>query len=312
MVFLSLLVVVALGILRMCFVIVHMRENFVVERLGNFRIVLQPGFHFLVPVLDVVKYRHDIREQVLDIPPQTCITRDNIQVTVDGLVYMKVVNAHKASYGIADYRRASVNLAQTTMRSEVGKLTLDDAFKERERLNDAIVKSLDAASEPWGVKVMSYEIRNITPSAQVIHTLEKQMEAEREKRAEVILATASKQSKIMISEGIRQESINLSEGEKQKRVNLAKGKAQEIQIIAEATSKGLKAVASAINKPGGSEAVRMRLVEEFIARLNHVVEKAQVSVLPVGMAQLKSIMDEVRGLPMSPPVQSSPKKVQGA
>jgi len=278
---------------KLFFVIVHMRESFVVERLGNFRDVLGPGLHVVLPIVDRIAYRHDVREQVVDIPPQTCITKDNIQVSVDGLVFLKVTDPRKASYGIANYRSASINLAQTTMRAEIGKLTLDESFKEREILNDAIVKAIDQASEPWGVKVTSYEVRNITPSGQVIHTLEKQMEAERARRAEVTLANAEKESKILISEGERQEAINLSEGERQKRINLAKGKARAMELVAESTAQGVRMVAEAVQKPGGDQALRMRLQEKFIGRLSYLLQESKVAIMPVEVAQLRGILDSV-------------------
>jgi regulator of protease activity HflC (stomatin/prohibitin superfamily) len=271
-------------------IVVPMRQSCVLERFGNFRRVLAPGFHLLVPLLDKIAYRHEMREQVLDIPAQSCITKDNIQVSVDGLVYLKVMDAQKASYGIGDYRLASINLAQTTMRSEIGKLTLGDTFHERDRLNESIVREIDKASGPWGIKVLRYEIRNISPSKHVVHTLEKQMEAEREKRAEITLATAEKESKILISEGYRQEAINISEGEKQKRINEAIGRAKEIEILAEASAEGLQRVARAIQKPGGEYAVKMRLVEDFIGRTGEVLNGANVSVLPADLANLKGIL----------------------
>jgi regulator of protease activity HflC (stomatin/prohibitin superfamily) len=275
-------------------IVVPMRQNCVLERFGNFRKVLEPGLHLIVPFLDKVAYRHEIREQVLDIPAQSCITRDNIQVSVDGLVYLKVMDAKRASYGIGDYRLAAVNLAQTTMRSEIGKLTLGDTFYEREKLNEKIVLEVDKASNPWGIKVLRYEIRNIEPSRQVVHTLEKQMEAERAKRAEITLATADKESKILISEGYRQEAINISEGEKQKRINEALGKAREIEILAAASAEGLRYVSEAILKPGGESAVRMRLVEEFITRFGEIVDRSDLSVLPADLAHIKGVLTAVQ------------------
>jgi len=272
---------------------VHMRESLVVERLGNFRKVLTPGLHPVIPILDRVAYRHDTREQVIDIPPQTCITKDNIQVSVDGLVFLKVIDPRKGSYGIADYRSASINLAQTTMRAEIGKLTLDEAFVERETLNDAIVKAIDLASDPWGVKVTSYEVRNITPSGQVIHTLEKLIEAERARRADVTLANAEKESKILISEGERQEAINISEGERQRRINLAKGKAKAMELVAEATAQGVRMVAEAVQKPGGDAAVKMRLQEKFINKLSYLLQESRVSMMPMDVAQIRGVLDSV-------------------
>ena len=286
--------VLVLGFIFMKLVIiVPMREHCVLERLGNFRQVLEPGLHIVIPFIDRIAYRHEIREQVLDIAAQTCISRDNIQVSVDGLVYLKVMDAQKASYGIGDYRTASVNLAQTTMRSEIGKLTLGETFAERDRLNEAIVREIDKASDPWGIKVLRYEVRNMTPSTQVVHTLEKQMEAERAKRAEVTLANADKESKILISEGYREEAINLSEGEKQKRINEAKGKAQAITILAEATAESVRKVAAAIRKPGGDLAVKMKLIEQFIEHMGKVMRTAKISVLPVELANLKGLVESV-------------------
>lgn len=284
-------------------IIVPMRESIVIERLGKFRTVLGPGFHIIIPFFDNIAYRHEIREQVLDIPPQSCITNDNMQVTVDGLVYLKVTDPQKASYGIGDYRKAAINMAQTTMRSEVGKLSLSRIFSERDTLNDKIVKEVDLASNPWGIKVLRYEIKNISPSNHVLTTLEKQMEAEREKRAEITLATAKKESQILLSEGERQESINISEGEKQKRINFAKGKAQEIELLAEATARGSTLVAAAISGPGGQMAVKMQLVEQYIDELDNILGSAKVTVLPEGMANLKAfftgtekLMNPIKGL----------------
>lgn len=289
--FFTIVAIVILFILKNTIVIVHMRESIVIERLGKFRTVLTPGFHFLVPFFDNIAYRHEIREQVLDIPPQTCITNDNMQVEVDGLIYLKVTDPKKASYGIGNYRNASINMAQTTMRSEVGKLSLGRIFSERDTLNDKIVKEIDIASDPWGIKVLRYEIKNISPSKHVLTTLEKQMEAEREKRAEITLATAKKESQILLSEGERQEAINISEGEKQKRINYALGKAREIELLAEATSEGSKMIASSINKPGGAMAVKMQLVEQYIDELNKVLGNAKVTVLPEGMANMKAFFE---------------------
>ncbi len=288
------IVVVVVGyILTRVVIIVPMRQHCILERLGNFREVLKPGLHIVIPFIDRIAYRHEIREQVLDIAAQSCITRDNIQVSVDGLVYLKVMDAQRASYGIGDYRRAGVNLAQTTMRSEIGKLTLGETYAERDRLNGAIVSEIDKASDPWGIKVLRYEIRNITPSTQVVHTLEKQMEAERAKRAEVTLANADKESKILTSEGYREEAINLSEGEKQKRINEAKGRAKEISILAQATAESTRLIAAAIRKPGGELAVKMKLVEQFIEHLGRVIQTAKVSVLPIELANLKGIVESV-------------------
>lgn len=277
-------------------IVVQMREAIVIQRLGKFHAALRPGLHFLLPFFDRIAYRHEMREQVFDVPSQSCITRDNIQVEIDGLVYLKVMDPQKASYGIADYKSASINLAQTTMRSEVGKLALSQTFSERDALNETIVKEIDKASDPWGIKVLRYEIKNIIPSAQVVLTLEKQMEAERQKRAEITLAMAEKESVIAQSEGERQEAINLSEGERQRRINEAAGRANEISILAEATAEGVSRIAQAITKPGGDTAVNMRLVEHFIEEFGHIIDQADVSVVPSNLANIKGFFEGVSEL----------------
>ncbi len=285
------LVLVVLFVLWKTFIVVHMREAVVIQRLGKFRIVLPPGLHFIIPFFDRVAYRHETREQVIDIPSQSCITRDNIQVDVDGLVYLQVLDPQKASYGIEDYRRASINLAQTTMRSEIGKLSLGQSFYERESLNENIVKEIDKASDSWGIKVLRYELRNITPSPNVVHTLERQMEAEREKRAEITRASAEKEATINVSQGQRQEDINLSEGEKQRRINVSKGRAEAISILAEATAEGTRLIAAAVQMEGGSLALKMQLVEQFIETFGEVIAKANISVVPLELAKIKGFFD---------------------
>lgn len=288
---LSVLLILFLG--KIFLVVVPMRQAFVVERLGKFQEVKQPGLRLVIPIIDRIAYRHEIREQVFDIPPQHCISRDNIQVAVDGLVYLKVLDAELASYGIGDYRNAAINLAQTTMRSEIGKLDLGQIFSERDNLNERIVQEIDRAAEAWGVKVLRYEVANIAPSDAVVHTLEKQMVAERERRADITLATAEKEAKINVSEGERQESINVSLGERQKRINLAEGRGKEIELLAEAQAQGISMVADAIQQPGGDKAVQMRLVEQFIDELGGILEKSDISILPAEMARVKGIFEGV-------------------
>ena len=273
--------------------IVPMREMCVVERLGKFRGVLEPGLHFLVPFVDRVAHRHEAREQCINIPHQSCISRDNIQIDVDGLLYVKVMDAYRASYGIENYLVAATNLAQTTVRSEVGKLKLSETFSERDRLNETIVTEIDHASEPWGIKVLRYEVMNITPSYNVIQTLEKQMEAERQKRAEILLANAERDSTINLSEGERQSAINVSEGERQRRINEADGRAAEIQILANATAEGMQAIADAINAEGGDEAMRMRLLETYIGEVAKLFKQADVSVVPRELAQMEGFFEGI-------------------
>ncbi len=298
MLFLTILFLIILFVVYNLVLIVHVREICVIERLGKFRAVLDAGLHFLIPFVDRVPYRHETREQCLTIPHQSCISRDNIQVDVDGLLYIKVMDPYKASYGIEDYLIAAVNLAQTTVRSEVGKLTLGAAFSERESLNETIVREIDHAPEPWGIKVLRYEVMNITPSPNVIDTLEKQMEAERRKRAEITLANAERDSTIALSEGERQEAINLSEGERQKTINESMGRAKEIEILANATAEGTTMVANAVNEPGGTDAMNLQLVEAYIGRLKILLSKADVSVVPSDVAKIDGFFtgfDQVAG-----------------
>ena len=273
--------------------IVPMREACVIERLGKFKQVMGPGFHFLIPFVDRVAYRHETREQCLEIPHQSCISRDNIQIDVDGLLYIKMMDAYKASYGIENFLFAAQNLAQTTVRSEVGKLSLTETFSERERLNETIVKEIDRASEPWGIKVMRYEVMNITPSSNVIDVLEKQMEAERQKRAEITLANAERDSTINLSEGERQEALNISEGRRQKRINEADGRAQEISILATATAEGMKAIADAIEMPGGEQAMNVRLVQSYIDRVADLFKQADVSIVPSELAKMQGFFEGI-------------------
>lgn len=271
--------------------ILPMREAGILERLGKFKKRLDPGFHILIPFFDRVAYRHEMREQVLDIPSQSCITRDNVQVEVDGLVYLKVMDPEKASYGIGDYYNASISLAQTTMRSEIGKLDLDDTFSEREKINENIVREIDKASEPWGIKFIRYEIRNITPSKHMMDTMEKQMEAERQKRAAITIATGIKESDVLTSEGVKQEMINVSEGKRQQRINESNGRAQEIQLVAEASSKGIGRIAAAIQKPGGTSAIRMRIVEQYLGELGKILKNANLTVVPENLANIKGFFE---------------------
>ena len=280
-------------ILTRLFIIVEFREEVIQERLGKFKKNLKPGFHFLVPFVDRPAYRREMREQVLDVPSQTCITKDNIEVAVDGLVYIKVMDAYKASYGISNYQAAAVNLAQTTMRSEVGKITLDDTFSEREKMNENIVREIDKAADPWGIKVLRYEIKNIRPSNVIVDTMEKQMEAEREKRAEIVHSEGFRQARINESEGDQQSKVLLSEAERQRRINVAKGKAKEIELVATATAKGINRISDAIAKPGGQLAVKTKLVEQYIEEFGKIVKTSNISVLPTETANLKTFFEGV-------------------
>jgi len=293
--FISVLILIIGFMVYKTIIIVTERENVIVERLGKYQRTLTPGIYFLVPFFDSAAYKQEMREEVIDIPSQSVITKDNIQVEIDGLLYLKVMDSKKASYGIGNYVAASINLAQTTMRSEIGKITLGAIFSERDDVNSKIISEIDKASEPWGVKVLRYEIKDIAPSRQVIETLEKQMEAEREKRAEITRATAEKEKLINVSEGKRQMAINISEGEKQKRINEANGRAEGIKLIAESTSKSLTMVGEAIALPGGNDALKMRLVDQYIDQLDEVIGEGNVTLFPTNLASLKGIVDELKG-----------------
>ncbi|MGF1671764.1 MAG: SPFH domain-containing protein [Balneolaceae bacterium] len=290
---LLILIVFSYFILTRLFIIVEMREEVIQERLGKYKKTLKPGFHFLIPFIDRAAYRQEMREQVIDVPSQTCITKDNIEVAVDGLVYLKVMDSYKASYGISDYHAAAVNLAQTTMRSEIGKITLDDTFSEREKMNENIVREIDKAADPWGIKVLRYEIKNIRPSNEIVDTMEKQMEAEREKRAEITNSEGFRQARINESEGEQKYQILVSEAQRQRRINEARGRAKEIELVATSTAKGLQRVAEAIHRPGGEMAVKTKLVEQYIDQFGKIIKETNVSVLPVETANLKTFFEGV-------------------
>lgn len=273
------------------FIVVSERHAVVKERLGKPQGILKPGFHFMVPLLDRAAYTQEMREQPIDVPPQMCVTKDNIQVEVDGIVYIQVIDPQAASYNVSDYRMSAIGLAMTTMRSEIGKLTLEGTFSERDAINDAIVKEIDKDSVKWGIKVRRYEIKNITPSANVIHTLEKQMEAERQKRASMTISTGQKEAKIMVSEGEMTQAVNLSEGERAKRINEANGRAAEIRLLADAQAKGIQLVAEAIQSPGGDDAVKAQIAEQYIHELGRILEGADVTVVPTQIAQMRGFFE---------------------
>ena len=287
---LSILVIVALVKTAR---IVPQRVQFVIERLGKYSRTLDAGFHILIPFLDKVAYRHSMKEKAVDVTSQTCITKDNIAVSVDGILYMQVVDARKASYGIEDYTNATTQLAQTALRSEIGKIDLDRTFEERETINSQVVEVLDRASEPWGVKVLRYEIKDIVPPASVQDALEKQMRAERERRAVVAQSEGERQAKINVSEGEQQEIVNLSEAQKQKQINEAEGKAQEIALIAQATADGLKKIAEAINQPGGADAVNLRVAEQYVKEFGELARTNNTLILPSNLGDIGAMVATV-------------------
>jgi len=270
--------------------IVPQRVAFVVERLGKYSRTLEAGLHVLVPFLDRVAYKHTLKEQAVDVPPQSCITRDNVAVEVDGILYLQVMDPKSASYGISEYLFASIQLAQTTMRSVMGKLELDRTFEERETINSAIVGAVDKASEPWGVKVTRYEVKNILPPMSIKEAMEKQMKAEREKRALIAQSEGDRQAKINRADGEKQQVIAQSEGEKQKRINEAEGRAIEIQKVAEATAEGIRRIAGSINEPGGMSAVNLRVAEQYLNEFGNLAKANNTMIVPANLADVAGMI----------------------
>ncbi len=270
--------------------VVPQRSAYIVERLGKYKATLQAGFTILVPFIDKVRYRHSLKEQAIDVASQTCITRDNIAVEVDGILYLQVIDPAKASYGIDDYKFASIQIAQTTMRSIIGKLELDKTFEERETINTSIVDAVDKASDPWGVKVTRYEVKNIVPPQSIKDAMEKQMRAEREKRAMIAESEGEKQAKINVAEGDKQELIKRSEGEKQRKINEAEGKAAEIEFVANATANGIRAIALAINDKGGYDAVNLRIAEQYLSEFGKLASSNNALIIPSNLADISSII----------------------
>jgi regulator of protease activity HflC (stomatin/prohibitin superfamily) len=271
-------------------VVVPQQNAFVVERLGTYSGTLGAGFHVLTPFVDVIRYRHSLKEQTMDIPEQICITRDNVQVGVDGVLYMKVLDAQRASYGISDYRFAIVQLCQTTLRSEIGKIELDRTFEERTNINSQVVAEVDKASEAWGVKVLRYEIKNITPPQDILSAMEKQMRAEREKRATVLTSEGVRDAAINKAEGEKQQVIKASEARKQQQINEAEGQGSAILTIANATSEGIRRVAEAIEAPGGYEAVQLRVAEQYITQFGNLAKAGNTLIVPATLTDVASMI----------------------
>ncbi len=270
--------------------IVPQRSAFIVERLGKYNKTLTAGLHILIPFVDRISYRHTLKEQALDVPPQTCITQDNISVEVDGVLYLQVLDPYNASYGIDNYLFASIQIAQTTMRSIIGKLELDTTFEERDRINTDIVLAVDAASDPWGVKVTRYEVKNIVPPQSIKDAMEKQMRAEREKRATIAESEGDQQAVMNRAEGERSELIARSEGEKQRRINEAQGRASEIEAVAKATAAGIREIATAINEPGGMDAVNLRVAEQYLGEFGKIAGKSNTMILPANMNDVSGMV----------------------
>jgi regulator of protease activity HflC (stomatin/prohibitin superfamily) len=285
-----LLAIFALIVVARTAVVVPQQSAYVVERLGRFSGVLGAGFHILIPFMDVIRYRHSLKEMAIDIPAQVCITRDNVQVGVDGILYLKVLNPERASYGIHDYGFAITQLAQTNLRSEIGKIDLDRTFEERMNINASVVTELDKASEPWGVKVLRYEIKNITPPQDVLAAMEKQMRAEREKRAVILTSEGARDAAINNAEGEKQQVIKASEARRQQQINEAQGQAEAILAVARATAEGIRQVADAIRQPGGLEATQLRVAEQYVGEFGNLAQKSNTLILPANVADVASMV----------------------
>jgi regulator of protease activity HflC (stomatin/prohibitin superfamily) len=286
-------IVLAIFVLWLFFrtvVVVPQQNAYVVERLGRFSGVLDAGMHILIPFMDVIRYRHVLKEQAFEIPEQVCITKDNVQVAVDGILYMKVLDPERASYGISNYTYALTQLAQTTLRSEIGKIELDKTFEERTHINGQVVMEVDKASEAWGVKVLRYEIKNITPPQDIIAAMEKQMRAEREKRSVILQSEGERDAAINTAEGQKQQVIKASEAKKQQQINEAQGQAAAILAVAEATAGGIHQVAEAIGTPGGFEAVQLRVAEQYIERFGQIAKAGTTLVLPASVSDVGSMI----------------------
>ena len=286
----AILALLTLVVIAKTAIVVPQQSAYVVERLGRYRGTLNAGFHILMPFVDTIRYRHSLKELAVDIPAQVCITRDNVQVGVDGVLYLKVLNPERASYGITDYMFAISQLAQTTLRSEVGKIDLDKTFEERTNINTQVVTELDKATEAWGVKVLRYEIKNITPPHDVLAAMEKQMRAEREKRAVILTSEGARDAAINTAEGGKQETIKQSEARKQQQINEAEGQAEAILAVASATAEGIRKVAEAITLPGGFEAVQLRVAEQYIGQFGQLAKESNTLVLPANVADVGSMI----------------------
>ncbi|HJA76061.1 MAG TPA: paraslipin [Candidatus Desulfovibrio gallistercoris] len=276
--------------LSRCVAIVPTQSAYIVERLGKFRGVLHAGFHVLIPFFDRVAYRRSLKEQVLDVPEQTCITRDNVSVSIDGVLFLQVLSPEKSAYGISDYEWGAIQLAQTALRSAIGKLEMDKTFEERARINQEVVEALDDATAAWGVKVLRYEIRDITPPASVMEAMEKQMRAEREKRAVIAQSEGNMQSQINLAEGAKAAAIAESEGLKQAMINKAEGEAAQIRTVAQATADGLDAVAMRLDAQGGVAAAQLRLAEAYVEKFGELAKKGTTTIIPANVGDVAGMV----------------------
>lgn len=276
--------------------IVPARTALVVERLGKYGRTLNAGFHILIPFIEKIQYKHNLKEVAIDVPAQDCYTQDNVKVRVDGVLYIQVVDPVKASYGISDYQYATIQLAQTTMRSVIGKLELDKTFEERDKINGGVVQSVDQASDPWGVKVSRYEIQNINVPEAILEAMEVQMKAERERRAGIARSLGEMESKINRSQATMEEVINISEGEKERMINVAEGKAQEIMAVAKATAGSIRKIAGALEDVGGEDAAVLRISESYIEQLNNIAGSNSKIILPVDLTNMDEVLSSVKNM----------------
>ncbi|WP_028317529.1 SPFH domain-containing protein [Desulfobulbus elongatus] len=287
------LVAFAIVILIKTAVVVDQQYEYVIERLGKYRTTLEAGFHILIPFFDKVAYKRSLKEESIDIPAQTCITADNVTMEIDGCLYLQVINSRLSAYGIDNYHFAVAQLAQTSLRSAIGKITLDNTFEAREILNRQVVEALDEASQNWGVKVLRYEIKDIQPPRSVLEAMEKQMKAEREKRAEIAKSEGERQSTINRAEGERAEAIARSEGEKMRRINEAEGQAQEILKVAEATAEGIRQVAAALSAPGGQDAANLEVAKKYLDQFGKLAKESNTMILPANLTDVSSMVATV-------------------
>lgn len=274
-------------------IIVPQRSEYVIERLGKFSKSISAGFHILIPFIDKVAYKRTLKEEVMEIPSLDCITSDNVSVSLDGVLYIQVIDSKLSAYGIDDYRIAASQLAQTSLRSVIGKIELDRTFEERESLNQQVVAAIDEAAQNWGIKVLRYEIKDISPPKTVMEAMEKQMKAEREKRAAIATSEGDRQSRINRAEGLKKEAIQVSEGEKQKRINEAEGQAKEIELVALATAEGIKKVAESLSLTGGETAANLRVAEKYIAEFGNLAKENNTMIIPANLGDISSMVATV-------------------
>ena len=299
---LVLLILVVLTVL-MTVKVVPQQRAYILERLGKFYSVLQPGVNFVIPFFDRIAYKYTLKESAIDIPEQICITRDNVQVRMDGVIFIQVIDPKKAAYGIADYTFAVIQLAQTTMRSEIGKLDLDKTFEERMTINRAVVESIDEAAIGWGVKVLRYEIKNITPPQSVLIAMEKQMQAERERRAVILQSDGEKQAAVNVAEGQKQKAVLESEGLRLRQINEAEGEAAALRSVAQATAESIRVVAEAIREEGGFEAVQLKVADNYVEQFGKLAKAGNTLILPANLADMGSMVAAALTI-----IKSEPKK----